>query len=215
MPQVDVVYDYLRQNYAENEPIFLKEICIPNMKDVSIRQQLKKLTDDGRLRRFDSGIYYFPTKSKLFRSGAPLPFDKVINKKYLMDQAELCGYISGILFANRLGLTTQVPAVYEIYTNKATTEYRETRIVNLRVILHKPRVPVNDENAKILQFLDLLREIKDISEMEGSELADCVKQYMVSKGISFESMQPYLPYYPKKTYKNIIESGLTDVSSRG
>ena len=58
MAQFDCVYDYLRQNYADNEPIFLSEIRIPGIKDASIRQQIKKLTVDGRLKRFDTGIYY-------------------------------------------------------------------------------------------------------------------------------------------------------------
>lgn len=68
MAQVDIVYEHLRQNYAVNEPIFLSDIRIPNMKDVAIRQQVKKLTVDGRLKRFDTGIYYLPKKS-MFRSG--------------------------------------------------------------------------------------------------------------------------------------------------
>lgn len=52
--------------------------------------------------------------------------DEVIRRKYLMDGDDCCGFVSGIMFANRIGLTTQVPGVYEICTNKATTDYRET-----------------------------------------------------------------------------------------
>ena len=69
MTQVDTVYEYLQQNFAENEPIFLSQLEVPEMKDVIVRQQIKKLTEDGRLKRFDTGIYYLPKKS-LFASGS-------------------------------------------------------------------------------------------------------------------------------------------------
>ena len=207
MAQIDIVYEYLRQNYEDNEPIFLSDIRIPGMKDVSVRQQFKKLTTDGRLRRFDTGIYYIPKKS-MFRSGSVLSVEEVIKRKYLLDDSECCGYMGGILFANRLGVTTQVPMVYELYTNKATTEYRETRIANLRVILKKPYVMINDQNVNTLQFLDLLKEIADISEIEGTELKDKLLDYMKKKKIGFESMRKYLPYYPERIYKNMYEVGL-------
>ena len=44
MAQIDNVYSYLTENYGLNEPIFLSELNIPDMKPVSLRQQIKKLT---------------------------------------------------------------------------------------------------------------------------------------------------------------------------
>ena len=207
MAQVDIVYENLRQNYADNEPIFLSDICISGMKDVSIRQQIKKLIVDGRLKRFDTGIYYLPKKS-IFHSGSVLSVEEVIKKKYLMDGMKRCGYLGGMLFANKLGITTQVPMVYEVYTNKATTEYRETQLANLRVILKKPYVAIDDQNANTLQFLDLLKEVVEISELDGVELTDRLLDYMRKKQIGFESMRQYLPYYPERIYRNMFEVGL-------
>ena len=185
----------------------LAELDIPDMKPVSVRQQMKKLTEDGRLKRFDTGIYYIPKKS-MFRSGSVLSVDEVIRKKYLVDGVNRCGYLGGILFANQLGLTTQVPGVYEVYTNKATTEYRETKLANLRVILRKPYCEINERNMAILQFLDLIKEVVDISEVEGEELTNRLFDYMKSKNIEFENMKPFLPYYPERIYKNMYEVGL-------
>ena len=152
MAQINTVYDFLCKNYQENEPIFLSEIRIPGLKEASVRQQLKKLTEDGRMRRFDAGIYYRPAKS-IFQFGSMLSVDEVIRKKYLINENKRCGYVSGILFANQLGLTTQVPAVYEIYTNKATTDYRDTMLGKQRMIVRRPYVEIDDKNAVILQFL--------------------------------------------------------------
>lgn len=202
--QLDIVYEYLRQNYADNEPIFLADIQIPDMKDVSIRQQIKKLTTDGRLKRFDTGIYYFPKKS-MFRSGSMLSVDEVIKKKYLMDGEKLCGYVSGMLFANQIGITTQVPMVYEVYTNKATTEYRETRLADIRILLRRPYVSVNDKNAAALQFLDLLKEIVDIAEVSGFELTERLLRYMKKKDMGFDSINRTL---------YIIRNGFTKTCMR-
>lgn len=207
MALVNEVYSYIEKNYKPNEPIFLAELNIPDMKAVSVRQKIKKLTEDGRLKRFDTGIYYIPKKS-MFRSGSALSVDEVIRKKYLQDGVNRCGYVGGILFANQLGLTTQVPALYEVYTNKATTDYRETKLANLRVILRKPYCEIDEENAAILQFLDLIKEVVDISEVDGEELTKRLTDYMKKKNIRFESMEPFLKYYPERIYKNMYEVGL-------
>lgn len=207
MALMNDVYSYIENNYRPNEPVFLSELNIPGMKAVSVRQQMKKLTESGQLKRFDTGIYYIPKKS-MFRSGSTLSVDEVIRRKYLADGENCCGYVGGILFANQLGLTTQVPAVYEIYTNKATTEYRETELANLRVILRKPYCSIDEKNAAILQFLDLLKEIVDISEVDGEELTNRLIGYMKKKSIGFENMRPFLSYYPERIYKNMYEVGL-------
>lgn len=199
------VYEYLKSLYGLNEPIFLSEVNVPEVSSAALRQQLKKLTTDGKVKRFDTGIYYLPEKS-IFRSGSTLSVDEVINKKYLMEGTEQCGYMRGIMFANLLGLTTQMPGMYEIYTNKAMTDYRETKLVNIRVIIKRPYV--NKDNATILQFLDLLKEVVDISEVEGEELNSKLIEYMKKKQIKFDDMKPYLSYYPERIFKNMYEVGL-------
>lgn len=207
MKQIEQVYNYLLENYKVNEPIFLSEIYIPNMKSVSIRQQFMKLIEDGRLKRFDTGIYYLPGQS-MFSFGSMLSPDEVIQKKYLLENNKCCGYISGMLFANQLGITTQVPMVYEVYSNKATTDYRNTSIGGVRVIVRRPYVKVSDENMKILQFLDLMKEVKDISEITGKELTNRLTQYLKVNELDFKALDVYLPFYPDRIYRNLYEVGL-------
>lgn len=207
MTLMDDVYSYIENSYQPNEPVFLSELKIPGMTAVSVRQQMKKLTEAGKLKRFDTGIYYIPKKS-MFRSGSALSVDEVIRKKYLTDEKGCCGYVSGIMFANRLGLTTQVPGVYEITTNKATTEYRETKLADLRVIIRKPCCKINEKNATTLQFLDLMKDVTDVSELDGAELKKRLFSYMEEMNIEFENMKEYLPYYPDRIYRNMYKAGL-------
>ncbi len=207
MAQIDIFYKYLKDNYEDNEPIMLSELRIPGMKDVSVRQQLKKLSEEGKIKRFDTGIYFLPRKS-IFTFGSSISVESVLKKKYLEESGTRCGYIGGLNFANQLGVTTQVPMVYEIYTNKATSEYRETSLANLRIILRKPYVKVDDQNASILQFLDLLKDITDISELENEDLTAILLEYMRTKQLMFESFKSFLSYYPERIFKNMYEVGL-------
>lgn len=202
-----MLYEYLKEKYGENEPIILSDICIEGLSMNTLRQQVKKLTDAGVLKRYDNGIYFIPGKS-VFKSGSQLSIDKVITSKYLRDTQNTCGYISGITFANQIGVTTQVPMVYEIVTNKATKDYRETSLAKTKIVLRKPRTCISDENYKILQFLDLIREIDRIAEMSGDELTRRLLAYLKGMQLSFKDLEDYLEYYPDRIYKNLYETGL-------
>ena len=48
MALINEVYEYIENKYKPNEPIFLAELDIPDMKPISVRQQMKKLTEEGR-----------------------------------------------------------------------------------------------------------------------------------------------------------------------
>lgn len=170
-------------------------------------QQIKRLVDIGRLKRYDTGIYYIPKKS-VFKSGSVPELSKVVEKKYLMEQDTRCGYIGGVAFANQLMLTTQVPNVCEIVTNKASKDYRETTLGSARVIIRKPRVEITEENYQILRFLDLIKDIDVVAEVSKKELSERLLLYMKKIAITFCDLQPYLDYYPDKIYKNMYEAGL-------
>lgn len=83
----------------------------------------------------------------------------VLKYKYLLSDNKRCGYISGLMFFNQLGLSTQLPMAYEVVFNKATRNRRETMLGSARVVVRRPKVTVTEENYKILQFLDFLKDI--------------------------------------------------------
>ena len=207
MAQIDEVYDFLKSKYVDNEPIFLSDIKISGIKDDVLRQYIRQLILKDKIRRFDTGIYFFPKKT-IFKSGSTLSLMDVINRKYLSESGQSCGYISGLMFANQIGVTTQLPAVYEIYTNKATTAYRETRLADQTLILKKPCIPVTDANVSVLQFMDFLKEAIAISELDIYDLKERIYDYMKTKEIDFSQIERYLSYYPERIYKNMYEVGL-------
>lgn len=199
------LYQYLIEKYKENEPFFLSDIQIEGMTGNNIRQQLKKLTDIGKIKRFDKGIYYLPKKS-IFKSGTQPTLEKVLEYKYLQDNNKRCGYITGLLFFNQLGLTTQVPMQYEIVSNRATNNYRETTLAKSRVIIRQPKITVTENNYMALQFLDMLKDIDVYSEISGIDLQKRLYQYMNDVGLKISDLESYFSYYPDKLYKNLIET---------
>lgn len=202
-----MLYDYLKATYGENEPIFISDIKYEGMSTNYIRQQVKKLTDAGILKRYDTGIYFIPKKS-IFKSGSQLSRDKVIEQKYLKENGARCGYICGVMFANQLGLTTQVPMTCEVVTNKATNDYREVKLASSSLILRRPRVKVTDENFRQLQLLDLLKDIDFYAEQDEAEQRKRITAYMNEYAIQFNDLEGYLSYYPDKIFRNMYEMGL-------
>lgn len=202
-----MLYEYLKKVYGDNEPIIISDIKIAGLSTNTLRQQLKKLTDSGLLKRYDTGIYFIPRKS-VFKSGNQLSIDHVIYSKYLRDSDHLCGYISGIGFANQLGLTTQIPTVYEIVTNKASTDYRKTKLAQSKIIIRKPKITITQDNYKVLQFLDLLRDIDQIAEVSDEMIKKRLMEYLNATSLTFKDLEKYLPFYPDKVYKNMYETGL-------
>lgn len=202
---METLYEYLLDNYKENEPIFLVDIQIAGMTRTNVRQQIKKLADTGKVKRFDNGIYFLPQKT-IFKSGSQLAPEKVLECKYLRDKDKRCGYVSGLMFFNQMGLTTQIPMMYEVVSNKATNDYRETSLAKSRVIVRKPKVPVTEKNYKVLQFLDMLKDVDLYSEVTGKQLQDRLYRYMDDANLSISEMEPYFSYYPDKLYKNLVET---------
>lgn len=200
-------FDYLLKTFGTNEPIFVSDITYEGITQNNIRQQIMNYAAAGKIKRYDTGIYYIP-KDSIFKTTSSLSQNSVIEKKYLYSGAERCGYISGINFANRIGLTTQVPASCEVVTNKASKDYREATLASEKIIIRKPRAMVDESNYKSLQFLDLLKDIDLYSELEGNELNIKIKTYMRKSGLQFQQLEQYLPLYPDKIFRNMYKLGV-------
>lgn len=208
-----MLYEYLKYKYQPNEPIFLSNLNIEGMSYNNLRQQIKKLVDSRLLVRYDAGIYFIPEPT-IFKSGSQLSFNRVVKEKYLLNESkEQCGYISGVYFANAVGLTTQVPMKYDIVTNKATKDYREVKLAQFTIIVRKPKIEVTSANHLTLQFLDLIKDIDSLAELEGASLNNKLKDYIQKTNLQFKEIEKYLEYYPDKIYKNMYKVGILSGTS--
>ena len=200
-----MVYDYIIENFKNGDPIFLSEL--PGESKDYLRQEMKKLVDEGKLERLYHGVYYLSYITILGTKGK-ISIDKYIEKKYLKTDGKVSGYITGLQMANKYGFTTQNPACYEVCSNEASTKQRKQEIDGNTLVVYKPVADINEENKTALQFLDLMSVLDKYSEISGAELVNKLKKYVETVGIDFSIVKKYLPLYPDRVYRNIYEGGL-------
>ena len=200
-----MLYDNLCKQYDKGEPIFLSEVKGSSRE--SVRQEMKKLTDSGKLMRLSNGVYFLPYVTILGTPGK-VSIDKYLDKKYLRNGKKTTGYFTGLQLANMYGFTTQNPSWIEIRSNEATTAQRKLDIDGRKIVLYKPYAEINDENSGALMFLDLMADIDKYSEISGSELKTKLKGFVSQIGVDFNKVKEYIGLYPCRVYKNIYEGGL-------
>ena len=109
------LFETLLRQYGTNEPILSSEISFQDYSRPWIYKQLKRLCEEGKLVRYEKGIYYIPTQTPFGKS--LLNPRKVIERKYISQGGVTVGYYSGITIQNQLRWITQRTTVIEIYTN--------------------------------------------------------------------------------------------------
>ena len=195
--------EYLKEEYGENEPIYIKDIRFNGYSRPWIFKELKKLADSGEIKRFDVGIYYFPVK--MFYGEGTLNARKVIERRFLTNGNDVYGYVAGASLMNQTGLSTQVPNLLELVSNNESTRVRDIDVGDQRVRAHRSRTTVTKDNYMTLQFLDLISSIspKAMDETERFMLS----KYINAIGVKKQAVSQYSGFFPAKTMKNLVESG--------
>lgn len=200
-----MLYDYIIANYQNDEPIFLAEL--PGKSRESVRQEMKKLTDEGKIERLFNGVYYRSYQTILGTKGK-ISVDKYIKKRYLEANGVVSGYITGVQLANMYGFTTQNPSCYEVCSNEASTKQRKIDVDGRQIIIYKPVVEISEENKSALQFLDLMSMIDKYSEVSNNEFTTKINAYIARAGVDFELVKKYMYLFPDRVYRNIYQGGL-------
>lgn len=146
--------EMLKKDYGINNPIILKELNYDLSND-ALRMRMKRLTDQGKLRRYSDGIYYIPEESII--GELKLNSDVLIRNKYISDGESIFGFYTGLKMLNTLGLTTQVPNTVEIMTNSITSRKTKKRIGKREIILIPSVTPITEDNINILKLIELIK----------------------------------------------------------
>ena len=200
-----MLYDYILKNYEKDEPIFLSEL--PGDSRAYVRQEMKKLVDEGKLERLFNGVYYLSYTTILGTKGK-MSIDKYVDKKFIKSNGRVTGYITGIQLANMYGFTTQTPACIEVCSNEATTKQRKLCIDGRNLIVYKPITEITKENQTALQFLDLMTTIDKYSEISGNLLRMKLKEFVNILNVDFSIVKRYIALFPDRVYRNIYQGGL-------
>ena len=195
-------FDYLLDAYGRNEAILSNEIAFKGYSAPWIKKALKSLCDAGKVIRFEKGVYYIPTDTPLGKSR--LDPRKVIAKKYINDGNGVIGYFSGVTFLNMQGLSTQVPNILEIYTNKEPAKVREVPVGTQKVLLRRARTEITSGNVATMSFLELMNFTD--GGFYDEDKRRIVAEYIRKNGVTRKSIARYAPYFPDKAMRTLVES---------
>lgn len=196
------LFESLMQQYGANEPILSSELSFGGYSRPWIYKQLNQLCEEGKLVRYEKGVYYIPTQTPFGKS--LLNPRKVIERKYISQRGETVGYYSGITFQNQLRLTTQMPNVIELYTNNETTRSRDVYVGKQKVRLRRARTRITAANADVLSFLELMNDLT--SDLLNDEKKAIIARFISDRKITRKDISTYAPVFPDKAMRTLIES---------
>ncbi|MFA6728474.1 MAG: hypothetical protein WCS17_09720, partial [Prevotella sp.] len=162
-----------------------------------------RLTEQKKIIRYSQGIYFIP-KESVYGEKFPLNFNKIVKIKYISEKKEVYGFYAGTYFKNSIGLTEELPSAIEIVTNREYTRGRLVKIGDQQVRIRCPVVPIDRDNAKILQFLDLMNRM-DKEEASSLNKNPDLKKYLKGSEFNRSDVLEYAGLYPAKTLTNMLK----------
>ena len=145
----------IENKYGTNKPFFIEDLVTESLNYETVKSMLSSFVKQKIINRYSQGIYYIPKNTIV---GKSIPnVEEIIEKKYLKDNKQIIGYVSGLALLNRVGLTNEVSNVIEITTNKETNFKRIVTLNKTKLILRKPKIKITNDNYKYLMFLDIIR----------------------------------------------------------
>ncbi|PHS18537.1 MAG: hypothetical protein COA86_07540 [Kangiella sp.] len=119
-----------------------------------------RMVSDKRLERYSKGKFYVAKKGLL---GLRKPSDSEQIRSILYKNGRLRGYVTGISLYNQLGLTTQMPRTISVAINGGRQE-KELGTIRIKTII--TRIPIEEKDVTLLQYLDALKDIKKILDSD-------------------------------------------------
>ena len=114
------------------------------------------------------------------------------------------GYFAGSHLLYMLGLSKTRANTIDVFTNNETKDSKIVFIGGKRVRLHTTRTTVDKWNVSVLCFLELMNGIdtETLDEYKRKLITD----YITENRITQKQITKYIPYFPDKTCRNLIES---------
>ncbi|MBQ7244259.1 MAG: hypothetical protein IJS52_08695 [Bacilli bacterium] len=195
----------IRKTYKSGQSIFTKEILslFPEYTRAYVFRLLKKSLCKGELFRVSHGAYCIPKKTFFGYSG--ISSGQVASEKYIRNEEEVFGIYSGLSLLNQFGISTQVPNVIEIVTNKETNRKRTVTIGGMKYIIRKSRFEITKENSFYYTVLQLFSELRSSDEIDDFSKRK-IEEYFSENGINQRCLFQYSKSFPARTIKNLVES---------
>ncbi len=138
----------------------------------AVVRMLGRLAADNKLKRLTKGRYYLPRQGVL---GTLKPTDSEFIRSALYCNGRLNGYVTGPALYNRLGLTTQMPKTITVAVNGARQD-KDFGTIRIKLVSH--RAPIRKPDVLLLQYLDVLRNIKKIPDSKPGDTLELLAKQM-------------------------------------
>lgn len=199
----------IKEYYQTDEPIFTSDL-LAMFKEYSrayVFRMIKKAEKDGKLVKFDKGVYYIPHKT--FFGISTISADMVARRKYIEYGDDVFGIYSGLTLLNMFSVTTQVPNTLEIVTNNESTRCRTINIAGRKFIIRKSRIKIDSNNMDTYLILQLFSDMY-LNEKLDSFARNVVIQYISKHDVTKKKIFSLAAKFPAKGIKNLIENGILD-----
>lgn len=197
----------LENKFGLNTPIFADEIvkCFCYFSRAYVFRLIKKAEMVGAIIPYSRGVYFIPKKT--FFGKSTICSEMVAEKKYIRDGKEIYGVYAGVNLLNQFGITTQVPNILEIVTNKETTRKRSIMIAKKEFVIRKSRCEINIDNYSEYTILQLFNDM-DSKEILDDFAMSQVEKYIKDNGVTRDKLLTMAVYFPSATVKKMIRSGI-------
>lgn len=201
--------DELNKKFKKDEPIFIEDIleALNEYSRATIFRNIAKAKEKNELKQYSKGVYYLPTKT-ILNKPSQLSNYSVIRKRYLIDENNsICGVFSGLKLLNDFNVTTQVPNIIEIVTNKESSRKREIVISGTKYILRKSRTQITSDNYNAYTVLELLNDLacdEDLDDVSKESLFDYIDKTKLTK----DELLDMATYFPIKATRKLRELGV-------
>ena len=138
----------------------------------AVIKAVNRMVSDGELERFSKGHFYVPKKGLL---GRRKPSDGEIVRSTIYKNGLLRGYVTGLSLYNRLGLTTQVPRTITIAL-RGGRQKKEFGTIRINTVVS--RRPEDEKDIRLLQYLDALKDIKNIPDSDINLSLAIIRRYI-------------------------------------
>ncbi len=137
---------------------------------------------------------------------------EIYEEKYIRNNVDVFGFYSGNKLLNLFRLTTQVPNILEITTNKATEDKQRIKVAYTQIELRKPPVEITNENVDTLQFLEAVAVMQSHTyyKLNDDDVREIFKTFLINHMITRQDIEKYVPYYPIDVKKELFGSRLID-----
>ena len=197
--------DDLNKNFKKDEPIFIEDIleALKEYSRATIFRNIAKAKENNELKQFSKGIYYMPNKE----NDDFITDSEVIEKRYLCDDNQEFGLYTGLQLLNYFNVTTQIPVVLEIVTNKEGSRKREINLNGKKYILRKSRIEITNDNFDAYRIVELMNNL-EVDEKLDNLAKETIIDYMKENNVTKNDLLEICSYFPSKANKNLIGSGV-------